>query len=257
MRLKNFPVLFICLVLFFYPVIAHSGEALFQYSTIDALLAGDYDGQLTSRDLKKEGTLGLGTFNALDGEMVVLGGKVYQVKMDGKVTQAPDNGKIPFAVVTTFSPQKLVPLKKAGNLKELTALIDQNLPTRNIFYALKIEGRFSKVKARSVPRQKRPYPPLAQAVEKQAIFNFKDVEGTILGFRCPAYVKGVNVPGYHLHFLTKDRQAGGHVLDCALENVTVQIDPIHQFTLVLPTDKDFYRLNLEKDKSIELKKVEK
>ena len=108
-----------------------------------------------------------------------------------------------------------------------------------------------------MPRQKRPYPPLAQAVEKQAIFNFKDVEGTILGFRCPAYVKGVNVPGYHLHFLTKDRQAGGHVLDCALENVTVQIDPIHQFTLVLPTDKDFYRLNLEKDKSIELKKVEK
>ena len=256
-RFKNFPVLFIYLVLSFYPVIAHSGEALFQYSTIDALLVGDYDGQLTCGDLKKEGTLGLGTFNALDGEMVVLGGKVYQVKVDGKVTQAPDNGKIPFAVVTTFAPQKFVPLKKAGNFKELTALIDQNLPTKNIFYAIKIEGRFSRVKARSVPRQTRPYPPLAQAVEKQAVFNFKDVEGTILGFRCPVYIKGVNVPGYHLHFLTKDRRAGGHVLDCSLKNVTVQIDPIHQFTLVLPKDKDFYRLDLDKDKSKELKKVEK
>ena len=161
------------------------------------------------------------------------------------------------AVVTTFAPQKFVPLKKAGNFKELTALIDQNLPTKNIFYAIKIEGRFSRVKARSVPRQTRPYPPLAQAVEKQAVFNFKDVEGTILGFRCPVYIKGVNVPGYHLHFLTKDRRAGGHVLDCSLKNVTVQIDPIHQFTLVLPKDKDFYRLDLDKDKSKELKKVEK
>ena len=258
MRLKNVPALLvISVVLLTSPLVAHSGEVLFQYSTIDALLAGDYDGQLTAGNLKKKGNLGLGTFNALDGEMVVLDGQVYQVKIDGKVTLAPDSGKIPFAVVTSFTPKQFVPLKKAGNLQELTQLLDQALPSKNIFYALRIEGRFSRIVARSVPRQTRPYPPLAIAVEKQAVFNFTDVEGTILGFRCPASVKGVNVPGYHLHFLTKDRKAGGHVLDCVVENLTVQIDPIHHFTLVLPEDKEFYRLDLEKDRSGDLKKVEK
>ena len=257
MRFRNFSVLLVLVILACFPVTSYGGEVLFQYATIDALLAGVYDGQLTCGELKKEGNLGLGTFNALDGEMVVLGGKVYQVKVSGQVNPAPDNGKTPFAAVTTFSPEKSVTLKKAGSLKELTKLIDASLPTKNIFYALKIEGRFTRVKTRSVPRQKRPYPPLAKVVKKQAVFNFKDVKGTILGFRCPVFVKGVNVPGYHLHFLTKDRKAGGHLLDCALENLTVQIDPIHQFNLVLPADQEFYRLNLGKDKSQELKKVEK
>lgn len=257
MRYRNFPALLIFLIFAFFPCTSHSGEVLFQYSTIDALLAGVYDGRLTNRELKQKGNLGLGTFNALDGEMLVLDGKIYQVTIDGKVSQAPDTGKTPFAAVTAFTPKKFVTLKKAANLPELTKLIDQDLPTGNIFYALKIEGRFSQVKTRSVPRQVKPYPPLAQVVEKQAVFNFKDVEGTMLGFRCPDFVKGVNVPGYHLHFLTKDRKAGGHVLDCVVENLTVQVDPIHKFDLVLPEDQEFYRLNLGKDQSGDLKKVEK
>ncbi|MEW6658207.1 MAG: acetolactate decarboxylase [Thermodesulfobacteriota bacterium] len=257
MRSRIFAVFLFCLIILILPLTAYSGEVLYQYSTIDALLAGVYDGQLTNGILKKQGNLGLGTFNALDGEMVVLDGKVYQVPGDGKVALAPDDGKTPFAVVTSFAPKIFKNIKKAANLEELTKIIDQSLPTKNIFYALKIEGRFSQVKARSVPRQTRPYPPLAQVVEKQAVFNFADVEGTMVGFRCPAFVKGVNVPGYHLHFLTKDRTRGGHVLDCAVENLTVQIDPTHKLTLVLPEDPEFYRLDLDQDKSGDLKKVEK
>ncbi len=257
MRFRKFSVALICLILFLFPLAAHSGEVLYQYSTIDSLLAGVYDGQLTNGALKKQGNLGLGTFNALDGEMVVLDGRVYQVPFDGKVRQAPDGGKTPFAAVTRFAPKIFAPIKKAASLTELIKAIDQALPTKNIFYALKIEGRFAQVKARSVPRQTRPYPPLAQVVEKQAVFTFKDVVGTMVGFRCPPFVKGVNVPGYHLHFLTKDRTQGGHVLDCTVENLTVQVDPIHKLTLVLPQDKEFYHLDLDKDKSGELKKVEK
>jgi len=257
MRLRVFPLLWISLFLAMLPLTAHSGDALFQYSTIDALLAGVYDGELRCGELKKQGNLGLGTFNALDGEMVVLDGQVYQVKVDGKVSLAPDRAKIPFAAVASFAPEEFLPVQKAANLKELTKIMDQGLPTKNIFYTLKIKGRFPKVVARSVPRQSRPYPPLAQAVEKQAVFTFKDVEGTLLGFRCPTYVKGVNVPGYHLHFLTKDRKAGGHVLDCAVENLTVQVDPMHKLNLVLPEDGEFYRLDLEKDRSKDLGKVEK
>jgi acetolactate decarboxylase len=250
-------VIWICLILVTFPIAAHSGEVLFQYSTIDALLAGVYDGQLTNGELKKQGNLGLGTFNALDGEMVVLDGKVYQVTGDGKVAVAPNGGKTPFAAVTQFRPKEFLPIKNAATLTELAKLIDQTLPTKNIFYALKIEGHFPRVVARSVPRQTRPYPPLSKVVEKQAVFTFTNVEGTLLGFRCPPFAKGVNVPGYHLHFLTKDRTKGGHVLDCALENLTVQVDPIHKFYLVLQEDQNFYRLDLEKDQSRDLQKVEK
>ncbi|MHB8069851.1 MAG: acetolactate decarboxylase [Desulfobaccales bacterium] len=257
MRSRKLSVFLICLILTLFPLPAHSGEVLYQYSTIDSLLAGVYDGQLTMGELKKQGNLGLGTFNALDGEMVVLDGRVYQVKADGKVTQVADNGKTPFAAVTAFMPKIFAPIKQAASLTELTKSLDQALPTKNIFYALKIEGRFSQVKARSVPRQVRPYPPLAKVVEKQAVFTFTDVEGTMVGFRCPPFAKGANVPGYHLHFLTKDRTQGGHVLDCTVENLTVQVDPTHKLTLVLPEDPDFYHLDLEKDKSGELKKVEK
>ena len=236
---------------------AKAGEVLFQYSTIKALLVGFYEGHLTTGELKKHGNLGLGTFNSLDGEMVVLDGQVYQVKADGKVYVAPDMVKTPFASVTFFSPKQTFPLKKVATLKELSRILDEALPSRNLFYAVKMEGRFSWVKARSVPRQTRPFPPLAQAVEQQAVFRFTEVEGTMLGFRCPAFVKGVNVPEWHLHFLTKDRTAGGHVLDCSLENLTAQIDPIHKLTLILPEDREFYRLNLDQDKARELQKVER
>jgi acetolactate decarboxylase len=255
MRYRNLPVLLTCLIFIIFPHTSYGGEVLFQYSTIDALMAGVYDGQLTVGELKKQGNLGLGTFNALDGEMVVLDGKVYQVTVDGKATQAPDSMKIPFAAVTFFTPNIFIPLKKAMNLTELTKLIDKALPTKNVIYALKIEGRFPWVKARSVPRQRRPYPPLAHAVEQQVVFPLTDVEGTMVGFRCPAFLNGVNVPGYHLHFLTKDQQAGGHVLDCTVENLTVQVDPIYRLSLVLPQEPVFFHLNLEKEKGADLKKL--
>jgi|WetSurMetagenome_2_1015567.scaffolds.fasta_scaffold32406_2 acetolactate decarboxylase len=255
MHYRKFLVLLTCLICFLFPHASHGGEVLYQYSIIGALMAGVYDGQLTAGELKKQGNLGLGTFNALDGEMVVIDGKVYQVTVDGKVIQAPDNAKIPFAAVTFFTPKIIIPLKKAMNFAELTQLIDKALPTKNLMYALKIEGRFSRVKARSVPRQTRPYPPLAQAVEQQKIFVLTDVEGAMVGFRCPSYLKGVNVPGYHFHFLTRDRQAGGHVLDCSLVNLTVQVDPTCRLSLTLPEEPDFFRVNLEKDTHGDPKKL--
>jgi acetolactate decarboxylase len=258
MRFKILPALLIFLaIITFSPLVAQSGEVLFQYSTFDALLAGLYDGGLTMAALKKRGDFGLGTFNNLDGEMVVLDGKVYQLRTDGKAYQVGDSVKTPLATVTFFKPGQSLVIRKASNFAQLTALLDQALPSRNLFYAVKIEGRFSEVKVRSVPRQTPPYQPLVQVVKKQAVFPLKNVEGTLVGFYCPAYFKTVSVPGFHFHFLTKDRSRGGHVQDLALENLTAQIDTIHRFSLTLPEDKEFYRLDLNKDRLPEVEKVEK
>lgn len=251
----KFCTLIILLLLAAFPV--QAGDTLFQYSTIDALMAGLYDGGLSVAELKKRGNFGLGTFNDLDGEMVVLDGQVCQVKSDGKVHLAGDALKTPFAAVTVFTPELSQVINKAGSLKELTELLDKALPSSNLFYAVKIQGRFPQMTVRSVPRQVRPYPPLAQAVEKQTVFPLKEVEGTLVGLRCPAYARNINVPGYHFHFLTQDRTQGGHVLDCALENLTAQIDVIHGFSMILPKDQEFYQVDLSGEKGKELEKVEK
>ena len=132
------------------------------------------------------------------------------------------------------------------------------MPTGNIFYAIKIEGTFSYIKTRSVPAQEKPYPPLVEVTQNQPIFEFNDVEGTIVGFRCPAYVAGINVPGYHLHFLTKSKDSGGHVLEFEIVEAVASIDYTSEFLMILPgDDSDFYEVDLTQDKQKELEKVEK
>ena len=113
------------------------------------------------------------------------------------------------------------------------------------------------VKTRSVPAQQRPYRPLTEIVRTQPVFDFADVAGTMVGFWCPSFVKGVNVPGYHLHFLRADGKKGGHVLDFVVDKATMEIDDSREFSLILPDDAAFDNANLEPDRTIELKAVEK
>jgi len=105
--------------------------------------------------------------------------------------------------------------------------------------------------------QSKPYPSLAEATSKQPTFEFHDVKGTLVGFWCPAYAQGINVPGYHLHFLTEDKQAGGHLLECRVQNARLEIDPTPGFNMVLPEGGDFSKADLSEDKSKELEKAEK
>jgi acetolactate decarboxylase len=113
------------------------------------------------------------------------------------------------------------------------------------------------MKTRSVPKQKKPYPQLKDVVKHQKIFNFKNISGTIVGFRSPQYVKGLNVTGYHLHFLTEDHKAGGHILDFTTGDITLELDTKSDFFMTLPNIKSFRKSNLTKDRSKELKSVEK
>jgi len=232
-------------------------DVLFQASTIDALLAGVYDGEITYRELKEYGGFGIGTFNGLDGEMIGIEGEFYQIKTDGIAYLVDDSMKTPFAVVTFFETDKTVLPDKALDYEGLKEYLDNLLPTQNIFYAIKIEGTFDYIKARSVPRQNKPYPPLVEAVKNQSIFDFHNTKGTIVGFRCPSYVGGINVTGYHLHFITEDRKAGGHLLECQLQNIEIEIDYTSAFYMLLPENTEFYEVDLETGTHQELEKVEK
>jgi len=232
-------------------------DTLSQVSTIDALLDGVYDGSVTCGELKQYGNLGLGTFNKIDGEMIVLDGMIYKASVDGKVYKARDSWKTPFAAVTFFKPDKKFDISKPLNLEELKKEIDKNLDSENIFYAIKITGTFKNMKIRSVPPQKKPYPPLKDVVKHQKIFNLDKCRGTIVGFRCPAFVKGINVTGYHLHFLSDDLKRGGHILNLETDSVKVMTDSKNNFFLTLPDSASFKISNLKKDRTSELEKVEK
>ena len=232
-------------------------EVLFQASTMDALLRGVYDGELTCGELKERGDFGIGTFNGLDGEMIMLEGKVYRVGADGVAVQVDDSTQTPFANVTFFDLDRILSLNEPLNFAQLEQRLDALLPTMNIFYAIRIEGMFKYLKTRSVPRQQKPYPDLLEVVKTQTTFKFQDVRGTIVGFRSPPYAGGIGVPGYHLHFLTEDRKAGGHVLELLLKGVTVEIDYTSELQIVLPSRPEFYGADLTAHEESELEKVER
>ncbi|HUW23527.1 MAG TPA: acetolactate decarboxylase [bacterium] len=208
-------------------------DVLFQVSTMNAIFRADYDGEITYGELKQHGDFGIGTFDALDGELFALGGKFYRIKADGIAYPVDDSMKTPFAVVTFFQPDKSVLLDKASDYKQLQQYLDNLFPAKDIFYAIKIEGTFEYVKARNIPRQDKPYPQFSEVVKNQIIFEFDDVEGTLVGFWCPAYLEEINVPGYHFHFITKDKRMGGHLLECQMENVKIEIDYTPEFHMAL------------------------
>ncbi len=233
------------------------GDSLYQASTIDALLVGIYDGSTSFTDLRRNGDFGLGTFDALDGEMIGLDGAFYQAKADGTVLPVADTARTPFAVVKFFAPETTLSLAATPDLGSLMQQLDALLPTPNYFYALKIEGTFPVIKIRSVPAQQKPYPGLAEAASRQTVFQFQAIPGTIVGFRTPDFAKGINLPGYHFHFISTDRNIGGHLLDCRIDTARLSLDKAVELHLALPENSEFSRGKLGRDHGRDLEKAER
>lgn len=233
-----------------------SRDVLYQISTIDSLMAGLFDGWASIDQLTKHGDFGLGTFDRLDGEMVVVDGTVYQITSDGVARKPAAAATTPFAAVTFFDKDKVATIPHEMTLKELQENVDSMLPSKNLFYAIRIDGTFARVKTRSVPRQCKPYSHLVDVTAQQPVFELTNVSGTIVALRCPYFVRGVNVPGYHMHFITSDRARGGHLLDCSVKSGEIALDITSDFSLSLPTDESFYRTDFEAGSAEDLKKVE-
>jgi len=232
-------------------------EVLFQTSTINALLDGAYTGGLTVGELLQHGDTGIGTFDSLDGEMVVADGQAYQVLATGEVKPVDGGVATPFASATWFEADATLDLDQPCGLDALKATLDSLRASDNLFYAARVDGRFGWVKTRSVPRQERPFPPLAEVTRRQPEFEARDVEGSIVGFWCTTYVEGVNVSGWHLHFLSADRRFGGHLLDLTATRARVALDPTPEFRLHLPQTAEFLRLEVRAGRAEEIDEVER
>jgi acetolactate decarboxylase len=203
----------------------HEPHVLFQTSTIGALLDGAYEGDVTIGEVLEHGDLGLGTLNALDGELVVVDGAAYRADVDGRLQPVAPDACTPFAVVTPFDADVTVPLTGPLTLAQLLEQVDAHLPGgHTLAHAIRVDGRFTRVRARSVPRQTPPYRPLTEVVAQQHVFDLPDGDATLVGFRFPEDAGAINVTGHHLHVADAARARGGHVFDCVLQHGTLRID---------------------------------
>ena len=221
-------------------------HTLFQVSTSRALVQGTYSGAVTCETLLAHGDFGLGTFEGLDGEMVVVDGAAYRAAASGKVTKARGDSAAPFAVVTRFSPTMEQALPSISSFDELEKLCDGYRRSDNLFYAFRIDGTFKNVQTRAVSPPKH-HGNLLDAAKAQQEFKFTNVEGTLVGIYSPAFSEAFSVPGYHFHFLSSDRTEGGHLLEVAGDALRLQGEELNDFHLVLPENEEFLRVDLSKD----------
>lgn len=211
-----------------------AAHVAFQTSTLAALLDGAYDGDLTIGELRRHGDLGLGTFQGLDGEMVVLDGEVWRARVDGSIEPAGDGERTPFAVVTPFVADVTVAVERELSHDELLALIATQSPPGSRTQAIRFDGRLAAVHARSIPRQRRPYRPLLEAAADQRDFMLPAVDGSLVGFCFPAVAAGVELPGFHLHAITADRALGGHVLSARVGPGVLRVGALTALHMELP-----------------------
>lgn len=214
----------------------HLPHVLFQASTIGALLDGAYEGDVSFTELAEHGDLGLGTLNGLDGEMIALDGGFYRADVEGAIHPVPPEEKTPFAVVTEFAPTVEATLEGPLPHALLLARLDELIPAGASSCAIRLDGEFELVRARSVPRQEPPYRPLTEVVAEQHVFELAGLAGTMVGFRFPDYAEGIEVSGFHLHFIDEERRRGGHVLDsrCGGGELRVHLDPSNDLHVELP-----------------------
>lgn len=230
-------------------------STLYQVSTTNALVEGIYEGAVRVSTLRKHGDLGLGTFENLDGEMVILDGQFFQIRSDGSVTEAKDDALSPFAVVTHFKSDTTVDLQICPDLIGLCAQFDRLRHTDNFFFALRVDGTFDYVLTRAICKTEEGVP-LVKAAAVQPEFEFHNISGALVGFWTPEYAKNLNIPGYHLHFLSKDHTSGGHLLQCRGKQLRLQIQREGNYRIAFPENNDFVNADLQKDPSGDLAKTE-
>ncbi|HEY0836892.1 MAG TPA: acetolactate decarboxylase [Azospirillum sp.] len=229
---------------------------LYISAPIAALVEGIYREDTTVGQVRANGDFGIGTFNDLDGEMVMLDGIVYQLRADGAVAVMADSVQTPFACVTTFLGDTEERFAEPMAYAELEERLLGLLPSTNLVYAIRIDGRFARVRVRSVPRQEN-YRPLAEVAKTQALFDFADLDGTLVGFWTPSFLSSVHVAGFHLHFLSADRRHGGHLLAADTQDVTIRLQHAPSVTLELPITLDFLTMEMTRDLHADIKAAER
>lgn len=238
--------------------LAQAPNNLFTVGVGAGLIGGLYDGNYPYHSLKQHGNFGLGAPDKLDGELLIFQGKIYQTQHTGKTFQVDDKQLTPFAMVNFFKADKKITVNKPINKEALLHLLDSLLTNVNGLYAIHISGRFSYIKTRAFPPVKaHDRTPLAAMLPLQHFFEFNNTQGDLIGYRLPAFMDNTNISGYHFHFLSANKDAGGHIIDVKAENITIEIDMLDSYTVHVPPSEDFEKFDFKKNREEDIKSVER
>lgn len=220
------------------------GTAVLQFSFVDALVAGLYDGAFAASDITAAGDLGLGCGDALDGELVLIDGQLRVCRGDGEVHDVASADLIPFAEVVRFEPTHVETVRGLSE-KDFEHYVEALVPSDNLFYALRLDGDFEWMTVREAVRQQKPFRGLAEAVQDQHENAIGATRGTMVGFKGPDVFQGLSVADFHLHYLDDARAFGGHVMDFALTEATLSVQAFSTFTLRLPEVESYLEAELD------------
>ncbi len=236
---------------------SNPGIQFTQISLFSVLLGGHYGGIVCIADVKKSGNLAIATMDRLDGEVQMIDGVVYQACADGSVRLPSDEETIPFGTIADFRPELELDLGGIPSYETFEARMKEICPREDTPLAVRFTGVFRRMKVRSVRRQERDGVGLAEAAKAEAVFEWEDISGDLVGFRLPGYMNGINAPGCHLHFMDADRKRGGHVLNFTIVEGKLGFCHANGIQIRLPDSPDvFAGLDLNRDWSGELKKAE-
>jgi acetolactate decarboxylase len=135
-------------------------------------------------------------------------------------------------VVTEFHPEREFAIDRVESFDDLTAQLDSRRDTGNLFFAVRIDGRFAQIRTRALCKTASGVS-LVDATAHQPEFALTDVSGTAVGFWTPAYARTINVAGWHLHFV-----------DCQGVNLRAQMQDLADVRIAMPETPAFLQADL-------------
>ncbi len=234
-------------------------EPVYQVSTLQSLVMGNYYGSQTIKGLLEYGDTGIGTFHAVAGELIAIDGHCYRVLGDGSIDEAAPDDTTPFATIAWLSEGDTIKFGEVKNIDDLRDILDDRVEILGVnhIYIVRIDGYFPMVAARTELPQREPFKPFAEVLKTdERRFFFDNMVGSLICFYFPNYMDGVNTPGWHFHFINKARSLGGHVFDIHMDSGRAILNKVDRFIMDLPNNKAFQSADLGNASKDDIKKIE-
>ena len=238
----------------------NAGHTLYQLALFQSVALGEYYGCRTVAQFKEHGDFGMGIFEAVNGELIMLDGVVYQALYDGSVAVPADDCLIPYGNAAFFETDAEIFHVTAAGFEELEAILNEQVVKTgpNQFFFVKITGHFPFAAVRSELKQKEPFRMLNIALRTdQRKYEYMDLDGTVVGLYCPPYMQSMNAPGWHFHFISDDRTKGGHMTGGSLADCHVAVNRISRFVVDIPDTDSFNRRDLGTDVMAAIREAER
>ena len=233
---------------------------MYQVSTLQALALGYSRAVINVGELLQEGDTGLGTFEDVNGEMILMEGQCYRADQNGQVSVVSPETGVPFAAVAQLSGEQQFAMGRMDDIEAIRTELTRKIEERfglNSMHVVRIDGFFENVDARSEAPYRSHHISLKEILgETQKAFVFENIRGSLVGVYFPDYMDGINMPGWHLHFLSEDRTQGGHVFNVRMREGLAKVDKIHSIEIDLPKEAAFDTYSLKQDLQAEIKSVE-